>query len=105
MTKSTPCVFCGQDAKERDWPAEEAAICDRCVARHTELIEAFGAINWAEFKHKIDRAERNRRLVALRGHPRAAGLTFEQRDVLARVALERCVKALDEMNKLGATWQ
>jgi hypothetical protein len=103
MTK--PCAFCGDRANERDWPAEGAAICDLCVARHAELIEAYGAINWAEFKHKIDRDERNRRIVALRSHPQAAGLTFEQRDVLCAVALERCVRVLDEMNKLGTTWQ
>jgi hypothetical protein len=72
-----------------------------------ELSRHYEAIILLFLRGKISREERNARIIALRDHPSTEGMSFEQRDALAKAALERVIDILDEVHFKGggAKWQ
>jgi hypothetical protein len=69
-----------------------------------ELSRQYETIILLFLRGKISREERNARIIALRDHPSAQDMSFEQRDALAKHALERVIDILDEVHFEGG-WQ
>ena len=72
-----------------------------------ELGKSYEAIFLAYFRRKIDRGERNARIVALRDSPQAEGLSHEEREVIANDAVTRAADIMDEVHfsPSRGTWQ
>jgi hypothetical protein len=70
------------------------------------LRKAFEAIVLLELRDKITREERRARIVALWASPAAAGLSSEQRNAIAKQAVERAAETTDEVHfSKSGRWQ